>query len=493
MAQHSRGFVVTATLTGQFAAGFPLTILTVVLPAIAHSYGVSPGLLTWAIIGPMLVMAISTPVFGKIGDIFGHRRLFLISLAGSAVLAVVTAAAPTAAALIAARIVGQAFGAAAQPSALALIMRVYPPAERGRASGWWSMVGGGAPVIGLVIGGPLAQVFGWRALFLVQAGLTVVALAMAIPLLPRGHVTHRVKVDYLGAGLLMAGVLGILFAVNQAPTAGLSALTIAAFLAGLAATALFLWRQLRTPYPLIQLSYYRNPGYGLSIAVMFCIFFGYMGGFVLTPIYVESALALSLWATSLAMISRPIAMSLVAPVWVRLPLAWGRRGPLVGSLLAVAAMAAFAAGAAGHSLAAFIIGNILGGLGLGIAQPALTAMMINSVGVDSQGAAGGQQAMATQIGAVLGISVLTGIAAGHRVTGTAPAYVVAYLVGAALAIGAVLLALLLGRHDRTAATHEHADSEAPGNETPVPDLEQAPRFAPVRRSPPIPRRTWRWS
>ena len=77
--------MLAATLTGQFATGFPVTILSVVLPVIARGYSVSPGLLTWAITGPMLVMAISTPVFGKIGDVFGHRRLFLISLAGSVV------------------------------------------------------------------------------------------------------------------------------------------------------------------------------------------------------------------------------------------------------------------------------------------------------------------------------------------------------------------------------------------------------------------------
>jgi len=106
--------------------------------------------------------------------------------------------------------------------------------------------------------------------------------------------------------------------------------------------------------------------------------------------------------------------------------------------------------------------------------------MINSGATESQGAAGGQQAMATQIKAVLGISVLTGIAAGHRVTGTAPAYVLAYLVKGALAIGAVLLALLLGRHDRTAAAQAHADTEAPGSETPAPDPDQAARFTPGR-------------
>jgi MFS family permease len=458
--EQRRGLVLAATLTGQFATGFPVTILSVVLPIIARGYSVSPGLLTWAITGPMLVMAISTPVFGKIGDVFGHRRLFLISLAGSAVLAVITAAAPTAAALIAIRIASQAFGAAAQPSALALIMRVYPPAERGRASGWWSMVGAGAPVVGLVIGGPLAQLLGWRSLFLIQAVLTAVALAMAIPLLPKGQIIQRVKVDYLGAGLLMAGVLGFLFAVNRAPAVGVSPLIVAVFLAGLAAMALFVWRQLRAAHPLIQLSYFRNPGFGLPIAVLFCIFFGYMGGFVISPIYVESGLALSLAATSLVMMSRPIANSLLSPVWVRLPARWNRHGPVLGSLLSVAAMGTFAAGAAAHLVLAFIIGNVLSGLGAGIAQPALTATMINSVSAEDQGAAGGQQFMATQIGAVLGISVLGGIAAGHRVTGNAPAWVLAYLVGGGVAVLAVGLALLLSRHDRQAAAQAHADAEA---------------------------------
>jgi len=471
--EHRKGLVLAATLTGQFATGFPVTVLTVVLPVIAHGYGVSAGVLEWAITGPMLVMAISTPVFGKIGDVFGHRRLFLISLAGSVVLAVITAMAPSAPALIAIRIASQAFGAAAQPSALALIMRAYPPAERGRASGWWSMVGAGAPVVGLVIGGPLAEALGWRSLFLIQAGLTVVALAMAIPLLPKGQIVERVKIDYLGASLLMTGVLGILFAVNRAPEVGLSPFLIAVFLAGAVAMALFVWRQLRTAYPLIQLSWFRNPDFGLPIAVLFCIFFGYMGGFVISPIYVESALGLSLAATSLVMMSRPIANSLLSPIWVRLPARYGRHGPLVGSLLSVAAMGAFVFGAADHSVAAFVLGNVLGGLALGIAQPALTATMINSVSTENQGAAGGQQVMATQIGAVLGISVLGGISAGHRVTGSAPAWVLAYAVGGVVALVAVGLALVLGRHDRRVLARADAVIEAASDDAPVPDLEQA--------------------
>ena len=456
---HRKGLILAVTLTGQFATGFPVTVLTVVLPVIARGYGVSASLLEWSITGPMLVMAISTPVFGKIGDVFGHRRLFLVSLAGSIVLALCTAVAPSAAALIAIRIASQAFGAAAQPSALALIMGAHSPAERGRASGWWSMVGAGAPVVGLIIGGPLAQALGWRSLFLVQAGLTVVALALAIPLLPKGQILEQVKIDYLGASLLMTGVFGLLFAVNRAP-AGLSWVIVVTFAAGIVLTSLFVWRQRRIAFPLIELSWFTRPSFGLPIAVLFCVFFGYMGGFVISPIYVESALGLSLSATSLIMMTRPAANSLLSLLWVRLPDRWGRHGALAGSLCSVMSMAIFAVGAAEHSVLAFILGNIMGGAGVGIAQPMLTATMINTVRPEDQGAAGGQQAMATQIGSVLGISVLSGIATGHPVTGIAPAWILAFLVGGVVAVGGVLLALLLGRHDRGVTTQPDAVAEA---------------------------------
>ena len=86
----NRRLVLIATLTGQFATAFPVTLFSVVLAPIARSYGVAESLLTWAITGPFLVMAVCTPVFGKLGDTYGHRRLFLIGLAGSTVAALAT-------------------------------------------------------------------------------------------------------------------------------------------------------------------------------------------------------------------------------------------------------------------------------------------------------------------------------------------------------------------------------------------------------------------
>jgi MFS family permease len=442
----SRRLVLIATLTGQFATAFPVTLFSVVLAPIARSYGVAESVLTWAITGPFLVMAVCTPVFGKLGDTYGHRRLFLIGLAGSTAAALATAVAPTAAALIALRIVGQAFGAAAQPTALALIMRVYPIAQRAKATGWWAMVGAGAPVIGLVIGGPLAQAFGWRSLFVIQAGITAASLLLALRTLPRDQETTRTRVDYIGACMLMGGVLAVLFAINELPSRGVSVLLGTVFAAGLVILVLFARRELRITYPLIRMSFFRNPTFSLAIAIPSCLIFGYFGGYLLTPIYLETGLGMSLAATSLILICRPVSNSLASPLWVRLPRSWSRRGPLVGSLLSVLAMCVFAFGAWEHSLGGLVAGLVLGGLGLGVSQPGLTVMLINSVNAEDYGSAAGLQVMFTQIASVLGLSVMGGLAAGQRTSGHAPYYVLAYLIGGTVAIVAVFLAVYLNAH-----------------------------------------------
>ena len=439
----TRRLVLVATLTGVLVTNFPVTILSVVLAPIARSFGVAASVVTWAITGPFLVMAVCTPVVGKLGDTYGHRRVFLIGLAGSTAGAVATAVAPTAGTLIAFRIIAQGFGAAAQPTALALIMRVYPADQRAKATGWWSMVGSGSLVIGLVIGGPLAQALGWRALFVVQAAITAASLLLALRFLPRDHETQQARVDYLGAGLLIAGILAVLFAINQAPSNGLSVLLGAVFAAGLAVLALFVWRESRITYPLIRMSFFRNPMFCYANAILACIVFGYFGGYILTPIYLETALGITLSVTSLIMIFRPISTSLASPAWVRLSQKWSRRGPVVAGLLSVTAMSVFALGAWEHWLGAFIAGNVLGGLGLGIAQPGLTTRLISSVGAEEYGAVAGLQAMFTQIAAVLGISVLGGIAAGRETSGHASYYVLAYLIGGIIAIAAIFLAVLL--------------------------------------------------
>lgn len=178
-----RWLTLVAVLTGLFATGFSITILAVSLPAVARDLGTGSENLTWVVTGPLLGLALTMPLLGKVGDTRGHRRLFLLGFAGFTVGAACTALAWNGPSLIAIRTLGSLPGAAIGPASMALIMQAFPEEDRVKAMGWWSLVGAGAPVIGLVAGGPVVAAFGWRAIFVAQVPLSAFALGMAFVVL----------------------------------------------------------------------------------------------------------------------------------------------------------------------------------------------------------------------------------------------------------------------------------------------------------------------
>ncbi len=142
-------------LAGLIVFSSSMTIVSASLPTMADELDSTESFLSWAVTGLFLVMAVGTPILGRLGDIHGHRRVFLV---GSMVLSlgtVLCGLAPTAAAFVGARMIVGLGIAATMPNAMALIMVAYPPARRSEAMGWFQMAMTGAPVLGLVIGGPL--------------------------------------------------------------------------------------------------------------------------------------------------------------------------------------------------------------------------------------------------------------------------------------------------------------------------------------------------
>jgi MFS family permease len=182
-----------------------MTIVSASLPTMAEDLGSTESFLAWAVTGLFLVMAVGTPILGRLGDVFGHRRLFL---AGSIVLGIGTVLcgiAPTAFAFVAARMFVGLGIAATFPTAMALIMDAYPPSRRSEAMGWFQMAMTGAPVMGLIIGGPLIDAFGWRMLFAVLAPISLVGSTLAWKVIrpdpPRSASDERVTIDWAGAAI----------------------------------------------------------------------------------------------------------------------------------------------------------------------------------------------------------------------------------------------------------------------------------------------------
>ena len=192
--QHSpryQWWVLGALLAGLLSLNITFTVFVVALPTVARQFHTNFSVLTWVTTGPLLAFGLAAPLAGRVGDLFGHRRLYLWGLVGAMLSAVLTATAPDATVLIAARVLDGVQGAATGTASMALILRMFAPEDRVKAMGWWSMVGAGGPVIGVTVGAPIIQFFGWRALFWGQLVLLVLSTVVVALVLP-AHGPHAV-------------------------------------------------------------------------------------------------------------------------------------------------------------------------------------------------------------------------------------------------------------------------------------------------------------
>ena len=164
-----RWAVLWVVLSGLFTVGFTITLLVVSLERIAVELDSTTAVMTWSITGPMLAFGVVGPAFGKAGDLWGHKRVFVLGLFFAGVFAIASALAWDAPSLIVFRTLSATAGSACGPSAMAYINRLFAPGERVKPLSYWSFVTAGAPVIGVVLGGPLVEAIGWRAIFAVQA------------------------------------------------------------------------------------------------------------------------------------------------------------------------------------------------------------------------------------------------------------------------------------------------------------------------------------
>ncbi|MFM8303691.1 MAG: MFS transporter [Actinomycetota bacterium] len=450
--ERSPWFLLAVVLTGLFATGFSVTILAVSLPEVADSLGASVSLLTFAVTGPFLALALAMPVLGKLGDVHGHRRVYLLGLSGFATATLATAFAWNAPSLIALRVVAAIGGAATGPASMAMVMHAFPHRERAKAMGWWSLVGGGAPVIGLVAGGPLVDAIGWRAIFLVQAPLAGLAVVLGAVVLPETTRRPSTDIDWWGAGLLATATVAGLGALQFGGEIGWTNpwLLVPVAVAG-AAFAAFLRVERRVAAPLIPPMLLRQRNYGSSVAAQWCTNFAYMGGYIVTPVLVQEMFGFSVGQASFAMVIRPLMFSITAPFAGYVAVRVGeRRCALFGTTLLVVAMATFFAASIGETLALVFVGLAVGGVAHGSASPCLVTVAANDVPHEDLGVGNAAQQMMSQIGTVAGIQAMSAVSVAHSAGG----FATAYAIGVVVATGSVLATLRIRdrRHSPEVAT-----------------------------------------
>ena len=466
-------WVLGSLLAGLLALNITFTVFIVALPKVAGEFHTSITVLTWTMTGPLLAYGLAAPLLGKAGDIFGHRRLYLFGLAGAMVSAVLTAMAPDVITLLGARTLDGIQGAATGTASMALIMNAFKPEDRVKAMGWWTLVGAGGPVIGVSLGSPIIEFFGWRALFWMQLVLLIAAFCVVAVILPGHHGSHeehatdklRAKanfktMDWYGSTTLSVGVTLVMLALSLSPLQGWTApVPMACWAIGAVSIALFVRSIQRSSNPLIPAAYFSKRNFVMPMVIRSTSNFAYFGAFYLFPLLMEEGYQYSIGQVGGVAIARPLAFAISSPIAGYLAVKIGERtSTIAGSIMLTVSMVIFACCVTGTPLIMILVALALSGLGMGVAMPSTSSTMANEVAANEMGVMSAAQMLAMQVGEVAGIQVLITIQQGvakrrglletHDASALLSTFHVPFIVGAAVCFIGVICSFMIRDHKR---------------------------------------------
>jgi EmrB/QacA subfamily drug resistance transporter len=448
------------------------TIVNVALPSIKADLGFSDTSLAWVVNAYMLTFGGFLLLGGRLGDLFGQRRLFLAGIALFTLASLGCGLAPSQAYLMVGRAVQGLGGAVVSAISLSLIMTLFvEPADRTKAMGVFGFVAAGGGSVGVLLGGVLTNALNWHAIFLVNLPIGVAVVALSLALLPAGHMQgaeHRL--DTAGAITVTAALMLAVYAIVNGNGAGwLSGQTIGLLGAAAALMAIFLRIEARAHNPLVPLGLFRSRNLATANVIGVLWSAAMFAWFFLAALYLQLVLGYSPLKVGLAffpsdLIMGALSLGLSAKIVTR----FGVRLPLVAAMCLVAlGLTLFARAPVDGNFAVDVLpGMLLLGLGAGIAfNPLLIAAMAD-VEPSESGLASGVINTAFMMGGALGLAVLASLAAarsghlrsaGGEVIGALNGgYHAAFLAGALFAIVAAALAATLLRVTDTATNHAEA-------------------------------------
>jgi EmrB/QacA subfamily drug resistance transporter len=432
------------------------TIVNVALPSIRADLGFTAASLSWVMNAYMLTFGGFLLLGGRLGDLFGHRRVFLLGTTFFTLTSLGCGLATTQQWLVAARAVQGLGGAVMTAVALSLIVSLFStPRDRARALAIYGFVCAGGGSIGVLLGGLLTSALSWHWVFLVNLPVGVLVFVLCRRLVPPGHSpAGRPHLDVGGAFTITAALMLAVYAVVNTNTAGwTSARTLAQLAAAALLFALFLTLELRSPAPLVPLRLFRlrNLAVANLIGVLWAA--GMFAWFFMSALYMQLLLGYDALRVGLAFLPANLIMAVFSlGLSARAVLRFGLKRPIVvGLTLAAAGLALFArAPPAGTFLIDVLPAMVLLGIGAGLGfNPVLLAAM-GDVGDEESGLASGVVNTSFMLGGALGLATLASLAASRSATAQlagaathaaalAAGFQLAFLIGAAFTALAALL------------------------------------------------------
>jgi DHA2 family multidrug resistance protein len=310
--------IAVAVMLSTFMEVLDTTVVNVSLPHIAGSLSATVEEATWTLTSYLVANAIILPLTGWLSNFFGRKRMLMFSVTGFTIASFLCGLAPSLPFLVVCRIVQGACGGGLQPISQAILLESFPPEGRGKAMGFWGLGIVVAPMLGPVLGGWLTDSYSWRWVFYINVPIGIVSILMTSLFIFDPSYIRRAsqKIDYWGIGMLAVGIATLQIVLDKGQEKdwfGTDWITALALISGVV-LVVFLFYELRTKDPVVNLRVFTNRTYSTGVFLMSLLGVGLYGTTVLIPLILQTLLGYPAIRAGLAMAPRGLGSFIAMPV-----------------------------------------------------------------------------------------------------------------------------------------------------------------------------------
>ena len=435
-------------LAGTFIALLDFFIVNVALPDIQRSLHAGPSAIQFVVAGYGLALAAGLITAGRLGDLYGRRRMYVIGLTLFTVASAACGLAPGAGFLVGARVVQGVAAAMALPQILGIINASYTGVRKAKAYTAYGMAIGFGAVFGQLIGGILIKAdvagLGWRSIFLINVPIGLAAALVAPRLVPESRAPGGARIDLLGTVLVSAGLVAIVLPLIEGQQQGWPAWTFGCLAASVPLLAAFAFHQRRLTarggFPLINLVLFRERAFSAGVVTNVVYQMMMASFFLVLALYLQNGRGLSALESGLIFLPLGLGYFVASAVSAKAAARLGRQVLALGALVVSAGYLLLAA-TASDSTGWLIPGLVIAGVGMGFAIAPMPSIVLAGIESDHAAAASGVVSTAQQAGNAIGVAVI-GVIFYHALGGGSYPHAFALALVAMAALGAVGAALV---------------------------------------------------
>jgi len=439
-------FVLVAIGTGTFMSALDGSVVNIILPVVRQAFGSSVATIEWVVTIYLLVVSSLLLTFGRLGDLVGHKSVYISGFTIFIASSTLCGLAPSAEILVLFRGI-QAIGAAMiYSNSPAILTSNFPSAQRGKALGLAATMTYLGLTVGPTLGGWLAEQFSWRYVFYINVPVGLIALVLSIAFIPRDvSIEKEKKFDIAGAVTFMAGLATLMLGLNKGAEWGWTSWSfLGLILMSVVLIVIFVRTERRSKAPMLDLGLFSNPLFTASTANALLNYVCVYSIVFLIPFYLIQGRELEPSLSGLLLTCQPIVMAVVAPISGTLSDRIGSRTPgMIGMAILAAGLFLLSQSGSQSPLWMIMLGLSISGLGTGLFISPNNSALMGSAPAHRQGIASGILASSRNVGMVLGIGLAGAILTSHLTNGSQEGLFQGVRMGLLAASGVALLGVVV--------------------------------------------------